>query len=102
MSIPKDYRRTHCADPWLECVKAKNRLFYGDENHVEGSGNAKTTIYRGVVVLGCVLRARDFTGESFAVAGGAYGYDPRNPEYLKVMAAQLRQTADDLERLAGS
>lgn len=98
--LPKDARRRPDAQPWRECKKAVNKLYYGDENIDEGPG--KTSMFRGVVVVGCVLAAPEPGGDLIASTGGAYTYDPQEPRYALALAGQLRELADALEREAGS
>jgi hypothetical protein len=98
--LPKDARRRPDAKPWQECKKAVNKLYYGDENIDAPPG--KDSMFRGVVVVGCVLAERTVGGELVASTGGAYTFDPQEPGYALALAAQLRAMADALEREAGS
>lgn len=98
--LPKDARRRPDSKPWVECKKAVNKLYYGDENVDDGPG--KDSMFRGVVVVGCVLASPEPGGELVAVAGGAWVYDPNEPRYASVLAARLRLLADELDREAGS
>ena len=98
--LPKNARRRPDAKPWTECKKAVNKLFYGDESIDAPPG--KDSMFRGVVVVGCVLAEPTLGGEMVATAGGAWAYDTQEPRYALVLAARLRLLADELEREAGS
>ena len=98
--LPKNAKRRYHAKPWEESQKAVNKLYWGDENISSGPG--KTSMFRGVVVVGCVLSEPTPGGDMVATAGGAWTFDPQEPRYALVLAERLRLLADELEREAGS
>lgn len=97
--LPKNAKARPGADPWRECKRVANWLYYGDAEIDDGPG--EPTMFRGVVVVGVVL-ALDKDGETCARTGGVWTFDPKEPRYALALAEQLRATADRLEREAAS
>lgn len=68
-----------------------------------GPPATKVTMYRGVVIIGCVLAKKpDVAGELFLRTGGSWTFDDTQPEVARALAKQLRLAADTLEKEAGS
>jgi hypothetical protein len=99
---PEKHRPVAGVDPWVELKKHVNELYWGERER-EGPGAGKETMFRGVAVIGCVLRQRNgIAGELFLNTGGAWAFDDKEPEVARALAEQLRAAADELEREAGS
>lgn len=99
---PKGARGVEGVDPWAELGKHANELYWGDRERT-GPPAAKPTIYRGVVIIGAVMRQqKGFAGDLFLSTGGTWTYDDTQPEVARALAVQLREAADALEREAGS
>src|SRR5688572_5800459 len=65
LRVPKDGRMVPGVDPWKELHKHVNELYWGDRDR-DGPPAAKVTMFRGVVVIGCVLAKRnEVAGELF-------------------------------------
>lgn len=102
LRLPKNARQAPGADPWGECKKHCNEMYWGDRER-DGPPAAKDTAFRGVVVIGCVIAQRPgLAGELVLRTGGAWTVDDTQPEVALALAEQLRETADRLEREAGS
>jgi hypothetical protein len=100
--MPKDAKRVTGAQPWREPHKHVNELYWGDRE-CTGPPAAGVTPFRGVVLVGCVLAQRDdLAGELVLRTGGVFTFDDKQPEVARALAEQLRETADALEREAGS
>lgn len=101
LRLPKNARRAPESKPWQECRKHVNELYWGDRER-EGPPAAKVTPFRAVAVIGCVMAAKNLTGELVLQTGGAWSFDDSQPEVAKALAAALRAAADELDREAGS
>ena len=100
--MPKNGRQAPGSEPWIECKKHANEMYWGDRE-CDGPPAVKDTMFRGVVVIGCVLAQKaGIAGELVLQVGGAWAFDDKQPEVARALAAQLRATADKLEREAGS
>ena len=90
------------AAPWVECKKHANEMYWGDRDR-DGPPAAKETMFRGAVVIGCVIMQKPgVAGQLFLRTGGAWTIDDKEPEVARALAQQLRATADALEKEAGS
>lgn len=99
---PDKAREVPGADPWGECQKHVNEMYWGDRD-CYGPPPAKDTMFRGVVVVGAVIgRKGGFAGELVLRTGGAWTFDDKQPEVAQALAEQLREVADALDREAGS
>lgn len=97
---PKHARGVMGVDPWEECKKISLEMYWGNPN---GPPATKPTMFRGAVVVGCVLRQEPgIDGKLFLSTGGSWTIDDQEPEVARALAEQLRATADALEREAGS
>jgi hypothetical protein len=87
-------------DPWAECKKLSMTMYWGNP---DGPPATKLTMFRGCVVIGCVMAQKPgIDGELCLRTGGSYTIDDKQPEVARALAEQLRETADALEREAGS
>lgn len=98
---PPKSRGVMGVDPWAKCKAIAQEMYWGNP---EGDpAKVKPTIFRGAVVVGCVLAQKPgIDGELFLRTGGSWTIDDQQPEVALALAAQLRETADRLEREAGS
>ncbi len=97
---PPKARGVMGVDPWVECKKISQEMYWGNP---DGPPATKLTIFRGAVVVGCVLRQKPgIDGELFLSTGGAWTIDDKQPEVALALAKQLRATADALEKEAAS
>jgi hypothetical protein len=97
---PPQARGVMGIDPWAECKKISLEMYWGNR---EGPPATKLTMFRGCVVVGCVLRQKPgIDGELFLSTGGSWTIDDKQPEVARALAEQLRATADQLEKEAGS
>jgi hypothetical protein len=102
LRLPKDARKAPDAKPWEELQKHANELYWGDRER-SGPPAAAVTPFRGVVLIGCVMAQRnDLAGELVLRTGGVFTFDDKQPEVARALAEQLRETADALDREAGS
>lgn len=102
LRMPKNPHGVMGVNPWRELKKHVNELYWGDRE-CDGPPAAKETMYRGVVVIGCVItQDPGFAGELSLLTGGAWTWDDKEPEVARALAEQLRAAAEALEREAGS
>jgi hypothetical protein len=102
LRLPMKARRVAGVDPWKELHKHVNELYWGDRER-SGPPAAGVTMYRGVVIVGCVLAQKpEVAGELFLRTGGSWTWDDKQPEVARALAEQLRLAADALEKEAGS
>jgi hypothetical protein len=100
--LPAKARGVMGVDPWLELKKHVNELYWGDRER-DGPPAAKLTMFRGVVVIGAVIKQEPgIAGELYLGTGGAWTWDDKQPEIARALAEQLRLAADALEKEAGS
>jgi hypothetical protein len=93
---PANARRRPHSFPGRELDKARNKLYFGDENISEPPG--KVSMFRAVVVVGAVLVVEEPGGPPVIRVGGTYTIDPSEPEYTRAIAEYLRRLAGALEK----
>ena len=102
LRMPKNPHGVVGVNPWNELKKHVNELYWGDRE-CAGPPAAKDTMYRGVVVIGCVItQDAGLAGVLSLRTGGAWTWDDQQPEVARALAEQLREAADALEREAAS
>lgn len=98
---PKNARGVMGINPFEECKAIAQTMYWGNPEGDPARGTP--TKWRGAVVIGCVLAQKPgIDGELFLRTGGSWSIDDKQPEVAYALAAQLRATADALEKEAGS
>lgn len=98
---PKNAKGLVGINPFDECKAIAQTMYWGNP---EGDpSKVKPSKWQGVVVIGCVLMQKpELDGELFLRTGGSWTINDQSPEVARALAEQLRETADALEREAGS